>query len=48
MSWAQSMGRRYGRWYLKRRNIRPGPVDAGKARDFIANIGSLKERVVVR
>jgi cellulose synthase/poly-beta-1,6-N-acetylglucosamine synthase-like glycosyltransferase len=47
MSWAQSMGRRYGRWYLKRRNIHPGPVDAGKVRDFIANIGSLKERVVV-
>jgi cellulose synthase/poly-beta-1,6-N-acetylglucosamine synthase-like glycosyltransferase len=48
MSWAQSIGRHYGRWYLKRRNIHPAPVDSGKVRDFIANIRALKERVVVR
>jgi cellulose synthase/poly-beta-1,6-N-acetylglucosamine synthase-like glycosyltransferase len=48
MSWSQALGRHYGRWYLKRRNIRPTPLEPGKVRDFIANIGSLKERVVTR
>lgn len=48
MSWAQSAGGRYARWYLARRNIQPTPVDAVKMRAFAASMASLHDRVLIR
>lgn len=48
MSWAQTIGRRYGRWHLTSRNLLPAPVDCARVREFVARFGSFRDRVVVR
>lgn len=48
MSCSQRLGRHYGRWYLRRRDIRPVQLERSMLRDFIANMDSLEQRVLVR
>lgn len=47
MSWFQWYGRHYGRWWLKRRGIRPDPVDAAKLRQFMESAREIRSRVLL-
>lgn len=47
MSWFQSYGRHYGRWWLQRRGIRPDPVDEARLRRFLEDPEKVRERVLL-
>jgi cellulose synthase/poly-beta-1,6-N-acetylglucosamine synthase-like glycosyltransferase len=48
LSWSQTLGRYYGRWYLRQRRTQPTPVEPGMLRRFVEEMGTLSERVIVR
>jgi cellulose synthase/poly-beta-1,6-N-acetylglucosamine synthase-like glycosyltransferase len=48
MSWSQRLGRWYGRRYLERQSVRPVSLESRALRRFIADLGMLSERVLIR
>ena len=47
MSWAQSLGRHYGRRWLRQRKIAPIAVNSGRIRAFLANTRPLEGRIAL-
>ncbi len=47
MNWSQGLGRHYGRWWLRKRGIRPEPLDTNMQHLFMLGSDSVAKRVAI-